>query len=78
MLCCLKPSTHFQYVPPSQQLSVCSFACGVTQVTVDNDREAVLVPIYGIMVPIHIMAVKTATVNVENDTALIRISFNFG
>jgi nucleosome binding factor SPN SPT16 subunit len=47
-------------------------------VTVDNDREAVLVPIYGIMVPIHIMAVKTATVNVENDTALIRISFNFG
>jgi nucleosome binding factor SPN SPT16 subunit len=48
------------------------------QVLVDSQREAVLLPIYGIMVPVHITAVKSVTSNVEQETALIRISFNFG
>lgn len=50
------------------------------QVTVDSQRESVLVPIYGVMVPLHITAVRNVahTTEVEGSGALIRISLNFG
>lgn len=38
----------------------------------------VLVPIYGIMVPFHILTLKNATNNQDNDHSYIRLNFNFG
>ena len=45
---------------------------------VDQKKEAVLVPIYGVMVPFHILTVKNATNNQDGDHAYIRLNFNFG
>lgn len=45
---------------------------------VDQKKEAVLVPIYGVMVPFHILTVKNATNNQDGDHAFIRLNFNFG
>lgn len=44
----------------------------------DQKNECVLVPIYGIMVPFHILTVKNATNNQDGDHAYIRLNFNFG
>ena len=44
----------------------------------DSQREVVLVPIYGIMVPFHILTLKNATNNQDNDHSYIRLNFNFG
>ena len=35
-------------------------------------------PIYGVMVPFHILTVKNATNNQDGDHAYIRLNFNFG
>ncbi len=44
-----------------------------------NQRhEAILVPIYGVMVPFHILTLKNATVNQDGSVAFIRLNFNFG
>ena len=45
---------------------------------VDQRNEAVLLPIYGIMVPFHILTIKNATNNQDGDHSYIRINFNFG
>ena len=45
---------------------------------VDQKREAVLVPIYGVMVPFHILTIKNATNNQEGEHSYIRLIFNFG
>ena len=45
---------------------------------VDQRTESVLLPIYGIMVPFHILTIKNATNNQDGDHAYIRINFNFG
>ena len=45
---------------------------------VDSQREVVLVPIYGVMVPFHILTIKNATNNQDNDHSYIRLNFNFG
>ena len=37
-----------------------------------------LVPIYGVMVPFHILTIKNATNNQDGDHAFIRLNFNFG
>lgn len=37
-----------------------------------------LLPIYGIMVPFHILTIKNATNNQDGDHSYIRINFNFG
>ncbi|KAL3130646.1 hypothetical protein ABBQ38_008037 [Trebouxia sp. C0009 RCD-2024] len=47
-------------------------------IQVDQKKEAVLVPIYGVMVPFHILTVKNATNNQDGDHAFIRLNFNFG
>ena len=56
--------------------------CGVCslQVMVDSRAEAVLVPIYGVMVPLHITTVRNVnhTAEQESSAAIIRISLNFG
>ena len=44
----------------------------------DQRNEAVLLPIYGIMVPFHILTIKNATNNQDGDHSYIRINFNFG
>ncbi len=44
----------------------------------DQKKEAVLVPIYGVMVPFHILTIKNATNNQDGDHAYIRLNFNFG
>lgn len=50
---------------------------GGTQV--DQRSESLLIPIYGVMVPFHILMVKSATFNQgDGDHAYIRINFNFG
>jgi len=36
------------------------------------------VPIYGVMVPFHILTIKNATNNQDGDHAYIRLNFNFG
>jgi nucleosome binding factor SPN SPT16 subunit len=50
------------------------------QVMVDTRAEAVLVPIYGVMVPLHITTVRNVnhTAEQESSAAVIRISLNFG
>ena len=45
---------------------------------VDQKNESILVPIYGLMVPFHILAVKNAVNSQEGDHSYIRINFNFG
>ena len=45
---------------------------------VDTKTESVLLPIYGVMVPFHILTVKNASATQENDHYFIRINFNFG
>jgi nucleosome binding factor SPN SPT16 subunit len=45
---------------------------------VDQKNECVLVPIYGTMVPFHILTVKNATNNQDGDHSYIRLNFNFG
>lgn len=49
-----------------------------TAVQVDQKNESILVPIYGLMVPFHILAVKNAVNSQEGDHSYIRINFNFG
>lgn len=44
----------------------------------DQKNESILVPIYGLMVPFHILAVKNAVNSQEGDHSYIRINFNFG
>lgn len=48
------------------------------QITVDSKNEAVLLPVYGIMVPFHITTIRGIGTNQDNDHAYIRLSFNFG
>ncbi len=45
---------------------------------VDQRSESVLLPIYGVMVPFHILTIKNATNNQDGDHSYIRINFNFG
>ena len=47
-------------------------------IQVDNKNETVLLPIYGIMVPFHILTIKNASATQENEHHFIRINFNFG
>jgi len=42
---------------------------------VDSERETVLVPIYGQLVPFHIMSVKSASVSQDAGASFIRINF---
>jgi nucleosome binding factor SPN SPT16 subunit len=47
-------------------------------VQVDHRSECVLVPIYGMLVPFHILTVKNASNNQDGEHAYIRLNFNFG
>ena len=49
---------------------------GEPVITVDNENEAVMLPIHGQLVPFHIMAVKSVTVTQDAGHAFIRINFN--
>ena len=42
---------------------------------VDPERESILVPIYGQLVPFHVMSVKSASVSQDAGAAFIRINF---
>ncbi|KAK9824573.1 hypothetical protein WJX72_011424 [[Myrmecia] bisecta] len=55
-------------VPPTRDLAI----------QVDQKNECVLVPIYGVMVPFHILTVKNASNNQDGSHAYIRLNFNFG
>ena len=39
-------------------------------------REALLVPIYGLLVPFHVTTIKNITSTAEGDHAFVRIQFN--
>jgi len=47
---------------------------------VDQRAETILVPIYGVMVPVHITMVRSVnqTAEQESNGAIIRLSLNFG
>ena len=47
-------------------------------ITVDPRHEAVLLPIYGAMVPFHVLALKAATSAVEGGHAYVRLAFHAG
>ncbi|CAL8465250.1 g4785 [Coccomyxa elongata] len=47
-------------------------------IQVDQKNESLLVPIYGLMVPFHILTVKNVSNNQDGDHAYIRLNFNFG
>ncbi|XP_078436133.1 global transcription factor C [Wolffia australiana] len=53
-------------IPPARELVI----------QVDQKHEAVLLPIYGSMVPFHISTVKSVNSNQDNRTCTIRIIFN--
>ena len=44
----------------------------------DSRNEAVLLPIYGVMLPFHITTIKSVTNNQDNEHAYIRVAFNVG
>ena len=45
----------------------------------DQRNEAVLAPIYGVMVPFHVLTIKGATYSTgDTENAIIRLNFNFG
>ena len=44
----------------------------------DHRSESVLLPIYGLLVPFHVLVVKTATANQEGDKSYIRLNFHYG
>lgn len=46
-------------------------------ITTDQKAEAVLLPLYGLMVPFHISTIKAATSSNDSDHAYVRITFNF-
>ncbi|WIA33317.1 hypothetical protein OEZ86_006455 [Tetradesmus obliquus] len=50
------------------------------QIAVDSKAEAVFVPIYGVLVPLHITSVRNVmhTTEAESNGAIVRISLNFG
>ena len=44
----------------------------------DQRNEAVLAPIYGVMVPFHVLTIKGATYSTgDTENAIIRLNFNF-
>ena len=47
-------------------------------ITVDPRHEAVVLPIYGQMVPFHVLALKAATSAVEGGHAYVRLAFHHG
>lgn len=51
---------------------------GGFQIQVDTNKEAVLVPLYGRLVPFHILTVRNISSNQDGDHAYIRLNFNFG
>ncbi|KAL6771432.1 hypothetical protein ACKKBG_A26355 [Auxenochlorella protothecoides x Auxenochlorella symbiontica] len=51
---------------------------GTLTVQTDTRKECILVPIYGVMVPFHVLTVKNATLNQDGDHAFIRVTFNYG
>ena len=76
MLSCKSlPCAHMHACFATQECMVS--ACRV-DMQVDQKREAVLVPIYGVMVPFHILTIKNATNNQEGEHSYIRLIFNFG
>ena len=44
----------------------------------DQTSETVLVPMYGVMVPFHILMVRNISSSQEGDHAYIRLNFNWG
>jgi nucleosome binding factor SPN SPT16 subunit len=46
-------------------------------VQVDLKNETVLVPIYGVLVPFHILTIKNATNSQDGEHSYIRINFNY-
>jgi nucleosome binding factor SPN SPT16 subunit len=50
------------------------------KIAVDSKAEAVMVPIYGVLVPLHITSVRNVihTTETETNGAIVRISLNFG
>ena len=47
-------------------------------IQVDTKNDAVLVPIYGIMVPFHVATIKSVTSQQDGGNSYIRIIFNAG
>lgn len=52
--------------PPSKELAI----------QLDQKNEAILLPIYGSMVPFHVSTIKSVTSHQDNRTCTIRIMFN--
>lgn len=46
-------------------------------IQVDDGRECVLVPIYGVMVPFHVTTIRNVSYSQDGEHAYIRINFNF-
>ena len=44
-------------------------------IAVDNDREAVLLPVCGMLVPFHVLAIKSCSVSQDAGASFIRINF---
>ncbi|ONK78791.1 uncharacterized protein A4U43_C02F22470 [Asparagus officinalis] len=53
-------------LPPSKELAI----------QLDQKNEAILLPIYGSMVPFHVSTVKSVTSHQDNRTCTVRIVFN--
>lgn len=47
-------------------------------IQVDNKSETILLPVYGVLVPFHILTIKNASATQENEHYFIRVNFNFG
>ena len=44
-------------------------------IAIDNDREAVLLPVCGMLVPFHVLAIKSCSVSQDAGASFIRINF---
>eukprot|EP00210_Caulerpa_lentillifera_P002529 g2426.t1 len=44
----------------------------------DRDRECVLLPLFGMLVPFHVKTIRNVNSQADGDRAYIRLNFNFG
>lgn len=62
---------HIRDIPPHK--------ARLPRIQIDQERESVLLPIFGLMVPFHVMVIRNIIISqADDERAYIRVNFNFG
>ena len=62
--------THIRDIPPGK--------ARLPLVQIDRERECVLLPLFGLVVPFHVMVIRNIISQTDGERAYIRVNFNFG